>query len=239
MKCISCFFCCTLMFFCTYAQTAYNLVSTPTGLQFTTPSALGTKGADSVDYNDFKGSPFWNNEWQPAVFLLSNGGGVKVDQVRLNLFTNDVYYITAAGQEMVAESENIKRVYFLDKQDSSKVVGVFERFIDIKSRYNTNQAPFCQILNEGAAKLVKLISVVMDKKMDLSVGKTQYIFNQETDYFLLRHDIFYPLKKLNKENVLAFVIPDAETENWLAGHKSKLKSENDVVAFLGYYNKGK
>lgn len=233
---------CLIIIFCLakglVAQTAYNVVSTPNGLQYANPSALGEKNADSVGYADFKGSPFWKEEWMPAVFILNGGSAVKVEKARLNLYTNDVHYISPGGQQLVAATGNVNRIYFLGTgDDTGHVKAVFERFTDVKSKYNVIEAPFCQVLNSGKVQLLKLISVTLDKKMDLSVGKEQYSFQQTEDYYLLKDAIFFQVKKLNKDNVMAFVIPDADTDNWLQTNKNKLKSEKEVLAFLAYYNK--
>jgi len=241
MKTLFCFFTLLVLVYASNAQTAFNLFATTKGqAEFASPSALGYKmDADSVDYSDIKGSPFWKEEWGAAAIVLQDGRAVQVDKVRLNFYTNDVHYRVGNGPELVAKTGSVKEIAFLNNNDLTKPVAYFESFRDVKSAHNANQAPFCQVLNQGNVQLLKLVSVNLDKKFDFAGGKMQSNFYSNTEYYLLRDSIFFPLKKINKENILAFVIPDADAQSWLATSKNKLNSEKDVVDFLAYYNKGR
>jgi len=223
------------------AQTATNVFASAKGeAEYASPSALGYKmDADSVDYGDIKGSPFWKNEGGPAIVFLQDGRPVKAEKVRLNFYTNDLYYKCGSGPELVAKTGTVKQVIFLKSSDSVTVVANFQSFRDARSVYNPNEAPFCQVLNDGPVKLLKLVSVNLDKKFDFVEGRMQSVFFSRVEYYLLKHDMVFAVKKFSKDDVLAYVVPDTDTDSWLAAHKNKLKSESEVIAFLAYYNKGK
>ncbi len=241
MKTLLCFFTAVVIAFTGNAQTAINVFASAKGeAEYASPSALGYKmDADSVDYDEIKGSPFWKNEGSPAIIFLQDGRLIKVDKVRLNFYTNDLYYKFGSGPELVAKTGTVKQIGFLNNSDSATVVANFQRFRDVRSAYNPNEAPFCQVLNEGQVKLLKLVSVNLDKKFDFVGGKMQSEFLSRVEYYLLKGNMVFAVKKISKENILAFVIPEDDTKNWLAANNNKLKSENEVLAFLEYYNKGK
>jgi hypothetical protein len=239
MKTLLCFVTAALLVYTGSAQTAINIFTSAKGqAEYASPSALGYKfDADSVDYGDIKGSPFWKNDSGPAIVFLQDGRPVKVDKVRLNFYTNDVHYKFANGPELVAKTGTVKQIAFLKSSDSVTAVAYFQSFRDIRSAYNPNEAPFCQVLNEGQVQLLKLVSVNLDKKFDFVAGKMQSLFFSQVEYYLLKNNMVFEVKKISKENILAFVIPDADTDKWLVAHKNKLKSENEVIAFLDYYNR--
>ncbi len=241
MKTLICFVTAALVVYTSSAQTSINIFASAKGqAEYASPSALGYKlDADSVGYGDIKGSPFWKNDGGPAIVFLQDGRPVKADKVRLNFYTNDVHYKFANGPELVAKPGTVKQIVFLKSSDSVTVVADFQSFKDIRSAYNPNEAPFCQVLNEGQVKLLKLVSVNLDKKFDFVAGKMQSVFFSQVEYYLSKDNMVFAVKKISKENILAFVIPEDDTENWLTAHKNKLRSENEVIAFLEYYNKSK
>ncbi len=204
---------------------------------YITPADMGYAiNIDSVDYSECKGSPFWNNNWNPAILVLNNGKAVRLNSVRLDLYTNQLRYKLGQGPELVAKAGTVEKIIFLNSADTAKVFGAFESFNDVGRMQNKTYAPFCQVLNFGKVQLVKSYMITMDKKVDPIEGKTITIFQSQVNYYLLRDKIFSPLKRLNKENVLSFVITNADANNWLETQKNKLKNETEIISFLDYYN---
>lgn len=206
-------------------------VSTFSNLGLTDPAARKAKNS-LVDYKDIRGNCFWNKDWSPAVVTLKGGYAVKLPNAKLNLYTGEIHYLDKTNQELSAGKGLIPKVVFYDRADTSKVEGVFQIYGDIN-----NSASFIQILNEGKVQLYKLTEVTLAKKAyDPMVGKDEFRFASSSKYFINDKGTLKPIKGIRKASVLSVISSTEEIENWLNANNNKLKSEEDVISFLAFYN---
>jgi hypothetical protein len=221
-----------------FSQISYNLVTTSTGVQYASPSALGPKTEDdyTVEYAGVGGTPFWQEDWDSALVMLNSGGAVILGKAKLNFYSNEILFKGENDKIFAAPKTAVKEIYFFNKKDSGKTAAVFAPFRDVKSRYNDIEAPFCQVLNRGGLQLIKLVSITLDKRNDYAQGKDVYSFHSNTDYCLVRGNFVYGIKKLSNENIMAYVLPNDAAVKWLEQNKNKLRNETDVVNFLNYLN---
>lgn len=225
-----------LFFLCKvcYGQTVDNFSNFATlGItRFNNFQALGQKNVEAIDYSEIRGNCFWDAEWSSALLVLKSGSGIKLKNVKLNLYTNNVHYLDNKGSELVALT-NPSKVIFFDKKDTTKVSAVFQSFASFKEE---NKESFGQVLAGNDVQLVKNFIISLNKEYDRVNAETDYRFRTFVEYSIIDHGNKSPLKSINKAAILSIIKPTKEQEEWLQANKNKLKSEADAIAFITFCN---
>lgn len=228
----------SFVFLFTFAHSQPTLDVSGTGVgatgavRFTDPATIGKASTPDVTYDDVRGRYLWDSDWHKGVLMLTNSGKFPLDKIRLNLYTQDVHYIGKDGVERVADKPLVKGVVLFGR-DSAEVLATFH----LAAAFGAKTSELYQQMNSGAVQLLKkVVSHVTKKPYDPGVGKTEYRFVAETTYYLSAKAKFSPLDGLNKTALNAAMTVDNDAQEWLSSHKNKLKSEEDVVAFLDYFN---
>jgi len=68
------------------------------------------------------------------------------------------------------------------------------------------------------------------------LGKNVTSFFKKTYYGIYNNGKTIPLKGLDKNSVLDAIPFNASVQPWIKNTKNKLKSEEDFIALLNYYN---
>jgi hypothetical protein len=203
-------------------------------VQFNNFAELGQKDNNKIAYSDVAGNCFWKKEWTPAVLVLRSGKTVKLKNVKLNFYSNDVHYLDAKGSELIAQSK-INKVIFTDPTDSLKTAGIF-RFEPGHKIKGTDF--FVQVFNEGKVQLLKRVEVKIIKRdsSPMQADRVDLKFLSDESYYLGRDGNLLPLKKISKKNIFELIKVTSEDAKWLTDSQNKLKNEEDAIAFLNYYN---
>lgn len=194
-------------------------------------ASMGNKPAD-VTYRDVTGRYLWKLDWNPAVIIMKANNGIKLRDVRINLYSNEIHYLSGTN-EMAAGIDNVKTVVLFsnEKSDSTKVVGVFD-VLPNASKKNV----FYEVLNPGKIQLLRRVTVIMKKeRYDPSKGRDEYHFDGTPNYFI-RDGALKPINGVSKSSVLDVISITPEDEKWLDEHKNKLKKPDDVAEFFVYLN---
>lgn len=230
----------TLFTFCIFnfcqAQLDMDLSASAAGsfstLRFDELKLTGQIKVDKVENSDIGGSPFWLEKWNAAMIYTSTYR-VLIPKVKLNLYTNDVYYINKDGETLVVQKGQIKRVTFFKGDDTSYLLG---SFIYMKIP-GDDSFHFYQPLINGKAGLIKLNKVFVNKlAYDPISGKSDFNYITKSAYYLNYNGNMQLLRTLNKESVSAILKPGTAAEEWLAKNKNKLRTETDIIQFLYYFN---
>lgn len=200
--------------------------------RFNNYPALGKKVTEKLEYSEIKGNCFSDGEWNAALLVLKNGSNVKLKNVKLNLYTNDIHYLDNTGAELVALIGATKVIFF-DKKDTTKVTSLFQWFTNVSEQ---RKAFFGQVLAGSEIQLVKQFNISLAKEVDPVTSKSEYRFKTVTNYFILDRGSASPLKSINKNSVLSIIKPTKEIEEWLQANKNKLKNEADAIAFITFCN---
>lgn len=196
-------------------------------------SRIGQKKVENLAYVDISGSPFWDESWNAAIFVLSNGNTAKVRKAKLNLYTNEVHFVNSNGIELVCENKDIKKIIFFKGMDTTKVLAVFESFLDASNTVNS----YYHVLNTGRLRLLVLQKILInEKEYDPLSGKREHSFFPKTTYAISDNGNLLPLKSLDYSNIFFIVHSNANAQQWLKQNKNKLKNESEVVSFLNYCN---
>jgi hypothetical protein len=203
-------------------------------VRFNDFSAIGQKKGNVVDYSEVRGRCFWDNEWNPGVLVLKGGNAIKLKNIKLNLYTNEVHYLNIQGTELVAQPGQVKKIVLFSATDTMRTIGIFESFF---SKEKNKEDGYFQLLADGKIQFLKKTTVHLNKqKYDPMLGKVEFKFVPDTQFFLRKDNALNPIKKLNKSSLLSVVGSNSESEKWLTSNQNKLKSEEEVVQFLAFLN---
>jgi len=199
-------------------------------VNYNNPSELEAKKQVTVDNDEIAGSAFWKKDWNAGYVFLASGSIVKLSNIKLNLLTNEIYFLDAGNTIKSANASNISKIIFIDKSDSLKALAVFQKL-------NFEDNVFFQVLNSGDNQLLKAIKIsVVKRGYNTLLGKDEYAYDSKTVYYLFHSAQISKVDVLNKEHLVALLDFSDGYNKWLEENKNKLRGETDWVNFINYYN---
>jgi hypothetical protein len=203
-------------------------------VRVTNVGAVGDKKATGLTYEDVEGTPFWDENWNSAILYFKSGAIYKLPKAKLNLYTSEVHYTNDKDGELVAETNLIDKIIFLNSKDSSKISAVFAVLPDYIDNKPTG---FFRVFNNGAYQLILLQkNLVKVSPYDPLLQKSTTSFFKKTYYGIYNNGKTIPLKSLDKNSIVSVLPFNASVEPWVKNTKNKFKSEEDMIALLNYYN---
>ena len=199
-------------------------------VNYNNPSELEAKKQVTVDNDEIAGSAFWKKDWNAGYVFLASGSIVKLSNIKLNLLTNEIYFLDAGNTIKSANASNISKIIFIDKSDSLKALAVFQKL-------NFEDNVFFQVLNSGDNQLLKAIKIsVVKRGYNTLLGKDEYAYDSKTVYYLFHSAQISKVDVLNKEHLVALLDFSDGYNKWMEENKNKLRGETDWVNFIIYYN---
>jgi hypothetical protein len=193
-----------------------------------------------IPYNKINGSPFWKDEYQQATLIDRNNQVLGKVRVKLNLYTNEVYFLSPSGEERVAAAGKVRKIIFHDDDSAKKIKAVFENNLPIITEANprADNPSFVQVLNSGGDwQLLKLTRVLFNSGDSLFGTQKRYYFANLVLYFLNdKYGQITRLRKLNKDNIGELINIDSAAEAWCRQNSINFKKEEDIARFIDYYN---
>lgn len=242
-------YCCFLFFLMTLARVPIfaqvSLESQPVGTSrdgVLVVYGSNTIGNNRVPYDKIKGSPFWKPYYIMATVIDGNNQVMGKAPVKLNLYTNEVYFTTPKGEERVAAPGKVRKIVFYKGDETEEVLAVFENNLPIivENNPSAENLSYVQVMNTGPLQLLKHIKVNFVTTDSLFGTMKRYHFSQKPVYYL--NDKFgqsHKLRKLSREAVMEYINPDKELEEWISIQKINFKNEDDLLRFLDYWNSRK
>jgi len=192
-----------------------------------------SKGA-KLSYADVEGTAFWNEQWNPAIIYFSNGSKAKINQAKLNLYTDEIHYLSNDGTELAVDNQNITRLVFLNKNNLTQPIASFTKLINHITNTGTG---YYRVLNAGDFQLILLQKqLVKTNPYDPIQGKSISSFYSKKEYAMYNNGKVNTLRDLDRNSILASIPTNASIDNWLKENKNKLKSEKEVITFLNFFN---
>jgi hypothetical protein len=185
---------------------------------------------------DISGSPFINADWISAKIILAKGKEIGPLPVKLNIESNELYFLDSTGREMVAIEGLVKKIdltYYYSK-DSTKYI--------FKSGYpnidKQNENYFYQVFTEGKIELLaKKFKYIRTVKNELS-GEIlkDFVDGTITLYVYTFDNMQHFQPKI--DFVLSLLIDKQEEVNtFINANKINLKKTSDLIKLFSYYNK--
>ncbi len=206
----------------------------------TNDGALIVYGANnfnySIPYEKIKGSPFWQSQWNRAIFYDWRDSLIGTYPAKINFATQEVYYISKNGEELSAIQGLINKVTFLKGEADDQVLSIFINDIgEVKKKANCKHC-YVQEMNEGNVKLMKSTSRLLKVGDSLFGTQKRYYFADELEYFLQVEDKIYRIKKLDKETVLSLLPTAISYEAWIKEKGLRFRKESEFIDFINHYN---
>lgn len=211
------------------------------------PTEVGTRGeptgfvllgsgnfSDKIPYYRIKGSPFWNDEYRLAT-LYSANQKIKTLPVRLNLASNEIYFLDA-NEEFVLINVEVTKLVFHKGTDTATVSTTFIKNVSHLLLYGKPVEGFLQVLNPGNNQLLKYMKRTVGSADSLFRTQKRYFFKDDIYYFMQQGPKVERVKKLNEDNILPLLPVSSSYKKWITENKIDLKKETDVIRFLNEYN---
>lgn len=183
------------------------------------------------EYSGFKGSPYLNDEYYPALVIKSDGTQFKLDEVRIDLFKNYILFKTGK-EERLLDNGLINEVHLEDGNNT---------FLKVIQKNTENILVL--LLVAGKYTLMKEYEVdliVKDRSNATSYSGNTDVNQQEfksVETFIWTNDFktFYPVEKSKKEFLSGFKGVDGLSD-FLNSEKLKPKKEEDLIQIFNYLN---
>ena len=214
-----------------FSQTVIGFGKTQSGAALTSLTFSG--GRISTVNNQYsaivEGSAFFNEAFITGKIMLSDGQIFDSIMLRLDLLDNTVHYMSAKGEEMVANTL-IKSVDFYDSASQKEIHFDYSDFIT-----TSIEKGWYQLIDTGVVRLYKRHhKSIRQNKAYNSATIEQYITTTYA-YYLLINTVFTQVKKLKS-------IPDmlqhkkTELLEYINVNNLTGKSDKDYQALIAYYN---
>jgi len=195
----------------------------------------GSEGLNNrIPYDRVKGTPFWSDKYKLAA-LYSGNNRVSIRPVKLNLASNEIYFLKN-DEEIVLENVEVTKLIFYKGKDTSEIETSFIRKVPDLFIWNFKIDDFVQVMNQGKYQLLKYVKRSVGIGDSLFGTQKRYFFKDELTYFLRANDKVEKIKKLNEEYILSLMPSASKHKVWIKENNINFKKEEDVIRFLNYYN---
>lgn len=199
-------------------------------------------GNKRIPYDRISGSPFWKNEYILATVIDINNQVMGKAPVKLNLYTNEVYFLSPSGEERVVTAGKARKVIFHKGDNEKEILAVFENNLPviIENNPNAETPSFVQVMNNGDFQLLKHTKMSLITADSLFGTMKRYYFSDQVLYYINnKFGQASRIRKLNKDNVMEMLNIDKNTETWANQNAINFKKEEDVARFLDYLSSKK
>jgi tellurite resistance-related uncharacterized protein len=189
---------------------------------------------NTLTYADIEGTPFWNEQWAPAIIYFANGSKAKINQAKLNLYTDEIHYLSSDDAELAVDNDGVTRLVFLNKNNLTQPIASFAK---LNNHVNGKGTAFYRVLNAGNYQLILLQKqLIKTSPYDPIQAKRISSFYSTKDYAMYNNGKVTSLKDIDRTSILSSIPFNANVEAWLKENKNKLKTEKEAISFLNYFN---
>lgn len=203
-------------------------------IQVYDPANPSKSKQNNVGYAEVEGSAFWSDQWNPAIIYFSNGSKAKINQAKLNLYNDEIHYLSGDGTELAVYNQDVTRLVFLNKNNLTQPIASFTK---LTNHLTSKGTAFYRVLNAGDFQLILLQKqLVKTSPYDPIQGKSLSSFYTSRSYAIYNNGKIIACRDLDRQSILAALPSNSAIDTWLKENKNKLKSEKEVIAFLDYFN---
>lgn len=194
-------------------------------------------GRQRLSYDQVKGSPFFNDEFQLAEIFMADGRSLGRYMVKFNLLTQEFHFLGKGKAEMVVPNDLARKIVVYDKSDTSLQKAVFVRTLDFASSNSGKpMGEYAEQLNNGNAILYKVSKKNVVTADSLFGTLKRYYFGTTYAYFVGMNGRVTQLKKLSEDAILTALPANGKLEDWVRKNNINLKKEEGVLALLHQWN---
>lgn len=184
-------------------------------------------------YTSVRGSAFLIDSFTSAAITLSNGKTYAVDHLRLNLYTNQVHFLTPDGREMVAGDGVVKRIFFFLSPDSSKPLVYSSGY---PSSAGMTPYTFMEEMNQGDYAILRQTSRTIVNDVGASNSPMGQHFSDQYIYFLVNRKTNEAVKWKKGMEFLEKSLPNEATRitQFAAEYHLTCKNAKETSELLQY-----
>lgn len=227
----------------------YSQSSSPTmqtmnlgaGTNMKTTFNLGDAMRTSADFKTennphIKGSAFYDPAFSPSQITLKSGAVYTGIATKINLFTNDIYYLSSDSTQLVAGKGAIKKVILYQNKHSKPDSVIFS--CGYPSINHNDENTIYEVLVSGEASLVKLTMKFLTDDQTLTATPEDKKFVENTDYYVAisKKNIIEKWKK--GKDFITGILNDkgSAIQKFIDDQNLKCKSLEDTERVIEYYN---
>lgn len=193
-------------------------------------------GKQRLTYDQVKGSPFYNEDFQQAEIFMADGRSLGRYMVKFNLLTQEFHFLGKDKAEMVVPNDLARKIVVYDNSDTSLQKAVFVRTLDFTSPIVKPIGEYAEQLNKGQAVLYKIAKKNVVTADSLFGTLKRYYFSTTYAYYVGMNGRITPLKKLSEDAIFTALPPFGKLEDWARKNKINLKKEEGVLALMQQWN---
>jgi hypothetical protein len=186
------------------------------------------------NYGDVSGSPYFMGEYKYGSITLTTGRTFVNVKVRIDLASQETYFVSTNGVEAMISAGNVKEISFADTTADGIKSYLFKTgFPDIDRQSSRH---FYLILAEGKCSYLKsIIKRVSERKSELS-GEIAKDFETSEEYYFFANGQMKRVKR-DKDFVLTELADKkAELDKYVQTNKLNLKNQEHIAKLVAYYN---
>ncbi len=229
-----CLFICVAIFNGSFAFAQLSFSNTNNGRLIDLTGVNGQSMLKNKYDPAIEGSPYLKSEWDSAKLILTNGKVIPQVFVKLNIESNELYYLDSTKTELITMSGIVKKLYFLNFYDKDSIRFVF------KTGYpkidKQDETYFYQVYTEGKLELLqKSYKYIREIKKEMT-GEISKDFIDNSKLYLYVNKTMMEFKKGKTEILALLNDKEKEIEQYLATHKISFKKIPDLIQLFNYYN---
>jgi hypothetical protein len=182
------------------------------------------------------GSPFINDKWVPAKVTLSHGKEIGPLQIKLNIESNELYFLDSTGKELIAAEGLIRKVDCIDYYVKDSVRYIFKTGYPRIEEQTENY--FYQVFTEGRIELLaKKFRYIRSEKNDLTGDMSKSFVDGLTVLYVYAYGVIQPFKA-NKTFVATLWEENKQEvmNKYISANKINLKKTYDLIKLFSYYD---
>jgi hypothetical protein len=184
---------------------------------------------------DVTGSAFIKDDWVSAKITLSKGKEIGPLQVKLNIESNELYFLDSTGKEMIAADGLVRKVDCIDYYSKDSIKYIFKSGFPAIDGQNENY--FYQAFTEGKVELLaKKFEYIRVEKNDLTGDASKSFVDGAVTLYVYAYGIIQPFK--SNKNFVTSLWDEKKQEDmnkFIADNKISLKSIRDLIKLFNHY----
>lgn len=181
-----------------------------------------------------EGTPFINPDWADADLLTTGGQLVKNVKVKLNIESNELYYLDAANTTWIALDGKVKKISYINLISNENIPFVFQN--GYPAFDNKNENYYYQVLCSGKISLLKKQYKNIEIFKNPLSGEQRKEFVEYSRYYVFSAAGMEPFKN-SKEYLVKLMNDKGEaTKQYLDENKINFKKIPDLMKLISFYN---